>query len=227
MATSGTATFTPDLSEVIEEAYEQAGLEVRSGYDVRSARRSLNLLALDWANRGYNLWTIEQREVALTQGVAQYPLPTDTIDVMEMVIRTISGNQTSDVSIARVGMATFAAIPSKQNTGRPVQAWIDRQAQPILNLWPIPDNNTYTFVYWRMRRIQDTGNSGQLTLDIPARFYPCLISGLAYKIGLKKNVPLDRLATLKTEYEQAWQAAADEDRERVAFTMTPKVWSVT
>ena len=217
MATSGTSTFNLDLIEIIEEAYEQCALELRSGYDLKTARRSLNLLALDWANRGYNLWTVEQGAIALLTGISQYLLPADTIDLLESVIR----KDGIDIAITRVGMATYATIPKKATQGRPVQLWVDRQTTPRIVVWPVPADDTYSLIYWRMRRIQDSGTSGELTFDIPQRFLPCLIAGLAYKIATKRPEAESRLERLKADYEEAWNIASTEDRERVTMRIVP------
>ncbi len=217
MATSGTSTFNLDLIEIIEEAYEQCALELRSGYDLKTARRSLNLLALDWANRGYNLWTVEQGAIALLTGISQYLLPADTIDLLESVIR----KDGIDIAITRVGMATYATIPKKTTQGRPVQLWVDRQTVPRISVWPVPADDTYSLIYWRMRRIQDSGTSGELTFDIPQRFLPCLVAGLAYKIATKRPEAESRLERLKADYEEAWNIASTEDRERVTMRIVP------
>ena len=217
MATSGTSAFNLDLIEIVEEAYEQAGLELRSGYDLKTARRSLNLLALDWANRGYNLWTVEQGAIALLTGISQYLLPADTIDLLESVIR----KDGIDIAITRVGMATYATIPKKATQGRPVQLWVDRQTTPRIVVWPVPADDTYSLIYWRMRRIQDSGTSGELTFDIPQRFLPCLVAGLAYKIATKRPEAESRLERLKADYEEAWNIASTEDRERVTMRIVP------
>lgn len=221
MTTSGTASFSLDIVELVEEAYEQAGAELRSGYDMKTAKRSLNLLALDWANRGYNLWTIEDGAIPLFTGLNTYALPLDTVDLAETVIRTTTGNVTTDIAIKRIGMATYATIPVKNTPGRPVQVWVDRQIQPRVVLWPVPDNDTYTLLYWRMRRIQDVGNSGSLTFDVPERFLPCLIAGLALKIAMKRPELFDRIPMLKQEYEDSWLMASTEDREKTALRLIP------
>lgn len=223
MTTSGTATFNLDIIELIEEAYEQAGLELRGGYALKTARRSLNLLALDWANRGYNLWTIENAAVPLLASVGQYSLPADTVDVIEAVVRTTVSGTTTDLAINRISAVTYAMIPVKTTTGRPVQYWVDRQIAPKINVWPIPQSNDFTFVYWRMRRIQDTGTNGDLVFDIPERFLPCLISGLAYKLALKNPEAMNRLEVLKNEYEELWQNAIAEDREKSAYRIYPEI----
>lgn len=222
MTTSGTSTFFLDIGETIEEAYEQAGLEMRTGYDLRTARRSLNLLALDWANRGYNLWTVDQQVIPLVQGLDSYNLPADTIDIVEMVIRTTSGTVNTDIAVQRMSMTTYATIPNKQTQGRPIQVWVDRQTSPRVVVWPIPNADaTYTLVYWRMRRIQDSGTTADLTFDIPQRFLPCLIAGLAYKIAQKRPEAAQRLPQLKQEYEEQWNWASTEDREKVPLRLVP------
>lgn len=222
MTTSGTATFNLDIVEIIEEAYEQAGLELRTGYEMKTARRSLNLLALDWSNRGYNLWTVDQGAIPLFAGTPTYDLPPDTIDVVEQVIRQSTGTSSIDIAVTRIGMPSYSTIPVKTARGRPVQVWVDRQVTPRIFVWPVPSDDTYTYVYWRMRRIQDTGASGELTYDIPQRFLPCLISGLAYKIALKRPEVEERLPLLKAEYEEQWLAASTEDREKVTLRLVPR-----
>ena len=181
MATSGTATFNMDFAEIAEEAWERAGREMRSGYDLRTARRSMNLLTLEWQNRGINLWTIDSSTVSLTTGTSQYTLPADTIDLLEQVIRTDSGNTTkqSDLNMSRISVSDYSSIPNKLTRGRPIQVWVERLvAAPRINVWPVPDSNDYTFVYWRMRRIEDAGN-GVETADMNYRFLPSLVAGLA------------------------------------------------
>ena len=177
MATSGTTAFNMDFTEIAEEAWERAGRELRSGYDLRTARRSMNLLTIEWQNRGINLWTIEEGSVNLVDGTSQYTLGADTIDLLEHVIRTNSGNANtqSDLTINRISVSTYASIPNKLSEGRPIQMWIDRQRDaPVLNLWPVPDkSDTYVLKYWRMRRIEDAG-SGVETADVNFRFLPCL-----------------------------------------------------
>lgn len=228
MATSGTATFNLDLSEIVEEAFERAGSELRTGYDLRTARRSLNLLFADWANRGVNMWTFEQGTINLAQGTATYPLPADTVDLLEHVIRTQPGqtNNQADLTITRISVSTYATIPNKLIQGRPIQVWIQRLETPQITVWPVPDQGTsldpyYTFVYWRLRRIQDAGN-GSNTMDVPFRFLPCLVAGLAYYLALKIPGADARLAVLKAQYDEAWQLAADEDREKAAVRFVPR-----
>ena len=226
MATSNTTAFDMDFTEIAEEAWERAGREMRSGYDLRTARRSMNLLTIEWQNRGINLWTIEEATVTLTKSSAQYTLPADTVDLIEQVVRTNAGNTTtqSDITLNRIGVSTFASIPNKLTEGRPIQMWIDRQRDaPVLNLWPVPDkNDTYTVVYWRIRRIQDAG-SGVQTADMNFRFLPCLVAGLAYNIALKVPEFMDRVPMLKQVYDEAFALAAAEDREKTSDYYIPRI----
>jgi len=219
MATSGTATFDLDLNSLVEEAFERCGVELRSGYDLRTARRSLNLLTIEWANRGINLWTIEEGAVALTQGTTTYDLPADTIDLLDHVIRTGNGSTQSDINISRISVSTYASIPNKNVQGRPIQVWIDRQTDvPQINVWPVPDGDNYTLAYWRMRRIQDAGN-GLNNQDIPFRMLPCLVAGLAYYLSLKIPEAMNRIEMLKLSYEEQWNLASSEDREKASLRL--------
>ncbi len=233
MTTSGTSTFDLNLNELVEEAYEQCGAELRSGYDLRTARRSLNLLTIEWANRGVNLWTVEQGSIPLVQGQITYDLPADTIDLIEHTVRTQTGQAQTDININRISVDTYATIPNKNTQGRPIQVWINRQsgasepvtgvAFPQINVWPAPDqSNYYTFVYWRLRRMQDAG-TGVTTQDIPFRLLPALVAGLAYHLSLKIPDALPRIDMLKARYEELWQQAADEDREKAPLRIAPRV----
>ena len=302
--TSGVSAFNLELVELVEEAFERAGRELRSGYDLRTARRSLNIMFADWANRGINLWTIDSGTINLVQGQNTYPIPVDTVDLIEHVIRT-GGNVAStqaDLTITRISVSTYATLPNKLQQARPIQVWYQRldgqisptaatfvsqdvnagtitlsttaglpaigyvdivtsggtetvfynyisgntlsnvfraqngttQQTPALNdkirinnvprvtLWPTPDaSQSYQFVYWRMRRIQDAGG-GVNVADVPFRFVPCLVAGLAYYLALKVPGGLDRLAVLKQQYDEAWATAADEDQERAALRLVPR-----
>ena len=301
MTTSGIATFDMDLSEVIEDAFERAGSELRSGYDMRTARRSLNIMFADWANRGINMWTIEQGSFTLTQGLNTYALPTDTVDLLEHVIRT-DANSTSnqaDLTITRISVSTYATLPNKLTQARPIQVMIQRNSgqtsattltlngavtatattitlssviglaaagyikvdneiiyygyivgnvltdcargqanttaathitatvvyvsnPPAVTVWPTPDGSqTYTFVYWRLRRNQNAGD-GSDTMDVPFRFIPCVAAGLAYYLALKLPNGMERLQVLKMQYDEAWQLAQDEDREKAAVRFVPR-----
>ena len=225
MATSGTATFNLDLAEIVEEAFERAGSELRTGYDLRTARRSLNLLFADWANRGVNMWTFEQGTQTLTPGVGTYTLPADTVDLLEHVIRTGAGSASTqaDLTITRISVSTYATIPNKLSQGRPIQIWIERlQSAPQFTVWPVPDNSqTYQLVYWRLRRIDDAGD-GVNTMDVPFRFLPCLVAGLAYYLALKIPGGAERLPVLKQQYDEAWELASTEDREKAAVRFVPR-----
>ena len=301
MTTSGLTSFNLDLNDMVEEAFERAGSELRTGYDLRTARRSLNLLFADWANRGINMWTFEQGTLTLTQGLATYALPTDTVDLLEHVIRTGEGNVStqSDLTITRISVSTYATIPNKLQQARPIQVWFQRldgqtssigttlnggisatattitltstaglatngfvlienetvqygyidgnqlmncfrgqnnttavahstavsvysQNLPSVTVWPTPDGSqTYQFVYWRMRRIDDAGN-GTRTMDVPFRFLPCLVAGLAYYLALKVENGAQRLEVLKAQYDEAWQLAAGEDQEHASLRFVPR-----
>jgi len=234
MTTTGTAEFNLDLNSLIEEAFERCGAELRSGYDFRTARRSLNLLTIEWANQGINLWTLEQGSIPMVQGQITYDLPVDTIDLLEQVIRTNAGASPNqiDINITRISADTYITIPNKNAQGRPIQVWINRQsgadypvtgiANPQINVWPAPDqNNYYTFFYYRLRRIQDSG-TGINTQDIPFRFLPCLVAGLAYQLSLKIPGAIERAPMLKQMYDEAWQQAADEDREKAPLRIAPR-----
>jgi hypothetical protein len=309
MTTSGTTAFNLDVNDLIEEAFERCGLELRTGYDFRTARRSLNLLTVEWANRGINLWTVEQGQITMNTGQAMYALPNNTIDLLDQVIRQNTGSSSNqiDINISRIAEPTYASIPNKLTTGRPIQVWINRQSgqsstttatitanltststtinvsdvtvlpaagfikldnevisyntltqtstsgvagtltnlgrgqqntipaahtsgavitltnPPCINVWPAPNaGGGYTFVYWRMRRVQDAG-TGVTEQDIPFRFIPCMVAGLAYYISMKKpEVSPDRIMMLKQDYEQQFQLAADEDREKAAWRVVPR-----
>ena len=227
MATSGTATFNPEIVEIVEEAYERCGLELRSGYDLKTARRSLDIMAAEWSNKGINLWTVESGTVSLTTGTATYTLPADTIDLLETVIRTGSGSNQQDLSINRISVSTYATIPNKNNQGRPIQIYVDRQATPKVSVWPTPDSSTtYTLAYWRLRRIEDAGRAGSNTYDVPSRFIPCLVAGLAYHIATKRpEVGLDRVTFLKAAYDEQFTLAADEDRDKSSINFAPNITS--
>jgi chorismate mutase len=308
MITSGASNFSLDLNDVVEEAFERCGSELRTGYDLRTARRSLNLLFADWANRGINMWTFEQDVIPLVTGQPTYALPDDTVDLLEHVIRTNANvpNNQADLSITRISVSTYATIPNKLIQGRPIQVYIQRltaqdsvlpgtlQANitaaatsiPVTSMvgipnagfitigseliffneftpatdtapayllnccrgqagttaashntgatlilsqkqsvtvWPTPNAGTdYQLVYWRMRRVQDAANSGVKGFDVPFRFLPCLAAGLAYYLAMKIPNAGDRLPMLKQQYDEAWQLAADEDREKAAVRFVPR-----
>ena len=300
--TTGLSTFNLDLNEIMEEAYERAGLEIRTGYEFRTARRSLNMLTIEWANRGINLWTVEQGQIVMNTGQAIYPFPADTIDLLDQVIRTqANGLNQTDINISRISEPTYSTIPNKLAQGRPIQVWVNRQTGvvnpttitldgnitaadttitvsnaanlatagfinigsetivyqnvdgnqllncargqnnttaalhssgaaisvanlPCINVWPTPNppGDQYIFVYWRMRRLQDSG-SGVNIQDIPFRLIPCLVAGLAFYIAQKKpEVAPERVLFLKSEYEQQWLLASQEDREKAPDRFVPR-----
>jgi len=302
MTTTGTNAFNLDLNDLVEEAFERAGLELRTGYDMRTARRSLNLLTIEWANRGINLWTIEQGQIPMVTGQAAYPFPVDTIDLLDQVIRTNNGTSNQiDINITRISESTYSTLPNKLTQGRPIQVWINRQTGqtnpttavltanvsssattinvsdatqvasngfinleaetiyyanvngnqlincargqngttatshiatttvytanlPSINVWPTPNSpgSQYMFVYWRLRRLQDAG-TGVTEQDIPFRFLPCMVAGLAYYIAMKKpEVDPNRVMALKALYEEQFQLAADEDREKASIRFVPR-----
>ena len=297
--TSGTSTFNLDLNNLVEDAFERCGKELRTGYDLRTARRSLNIMTAEWANRGINLWTVEPGQINLEQGRIMYPLPVDTVDLLDMVTRTGTGQNQQDININRISESTYITIPNKNATGRPIQVWINRQSGqenptsiltaealdatettitltstvglaqfgfikvdnetiqyggidgndltgcvrgvnnttaathltaskiyvqnlPTVNVWPAPDqSNFYQFVYYRLRRIQDAGN-GVTVEDVPFRFIPCMVAGLAYYLSQKLPGAETRIEMLKADYEQAFQLAADEDREKASVRFVPR-----
>jgi hypothetical protein len=217
------AVVTPDLKEIFEEAYERAGLEMRSGYDLKTARRSLNLLTLEWQNRGLNLWTIEPGTISLTSGTGTYTLPSDTIDIIEMALRTGSGTDQIDTNIERISVSTYSQQTNKNTTGRPVQAFVRRLAtETTVTLWPVPDtSDSYTLSYYRLRGIESISSGIAGTADVPPRFVPCLVSGLAYYIAMKRPEVADRVGALKQEYEFQFELAAGEDRETASIRFIP------
>jgi len=305
--TSGVSSFNLDLTEIVEEAFERCGQEMRTGYDLRTARRSLNLMFADWANRGLNMWTFEQGTITLVAGQNTYALPNDTVDLLEHVIRTGAGSASTqaDLTITRISVSTYATIPNKLQQARPIQVWVQRmsgqdgavgalvtatvsatattisidnvnnlpaagfikldsevisygyitptagstagtlnncgRAQqstlatthavgatvywtqvPAFTVWPTPDNTqTYQFVYWRLRRTQDAGG-GVNVMDVPFRFIPCMVAGLAYYLALKVEGGAERLPVLKAQYDEAWQLASDEDREKASVRFVPR-----
>jgi hypothetical protein len=301
MPTTGSTAFTLDFTDIAEEAWERAGREMRSGYDLRTARRSMNLMTIEWQNRGINMWTIDQGTITLTPGLSTYALPVDTIDLLDHVIRTgaNSASTQADLNITRISVSTYATIPNKLATGRPIQVWIQRLSGvvsptgltlngsindstttitlsstaglptagfirignediaygylngntlggvfrgqngttatshttgaaisnpnlPAVTVWLTPDNSqTYQFVYWRMRRIQDAGAGVQLA-DMNFRFLPCLVAGLAYHIAMKVPELVERIPMLKAAYEEQFDLAAGEDREKAAIRFVPR-----
>jgi hypothetical protein len=219
MPTSNTTDFNLSIDDIVEEAFERCGMRPTAGYQLSSARRSLNLVFLDWANRGLNLWTIEQASYSLTQGMEQFSLPTDTVNVLSAVIRQPSQGVNSDVSIERISREDYLALPDKSSQARPSQFYVERSSAPKVYLYPAADQN-YTFLYYRIRRIQDAGAYTN-TPDVNFRFLPCLVSGLAFQLSLK-YAP-DRVSVLKAIYEEDFLRASLEDRDTASFYITPDV----
>jgi hypothetical protein len=216
MSTSGSKDFELDVADYIEEAFERCGLEVRTGYDLKTAKRSLNLMLADWANRGLNQWTIKQRSLSLVANDGEYDLSTDVIDVLSVVVR-VSG---TDYSMERLSRDEYLTIPTKTTSGRPNQFFLDRQLTPNLKIWPVPDSSTSYTVYYDALTRMDDADTFTNTLDLPFRFYPCLAAGLAYYLSLKKSP--QRTQMLKAVYEEEFQRAAEEDRDRASFNVVPK-----
>ena len=231
MATSGTTAFSPDFTEIAEEAFERAGRQMHSGYDLRTARRSMNLMTIEWQNRGINMWTIDEGTINLVEDISEYDLPADTIDLMEQVIRTGSGSVSTqaDLTISRISFATYSSIPNKLTKGRPIQVWVQRlRDNPTITVWPVPEQGTalapyYIFRYWRMRRIEDAG-SGIQTPDMNFRFLPALMAGLAYNIAMKIPELEARLPMLKEVYDEEFNLAAAEDREKATIRLVPRIF---
>jgi|TARA_R100001129_G_scaffold52808_1_gene36339 hypothetical protein len=217
MATSGSTNFELDVADYIEEAFERCGMESRTGYDLKTAKRSLNLVLADWANRGLNRWTIAQTTTSISSGTASYSLGADTIDVLGVIIRTGSGTTQSDQVLTRLSRDAYLTIPNKNTQAKPSQFYIDRQITPEIKLWPTPDDS-YSIVYDRLTRMDDADTFIN-TMEVPFRFYPCLSAGLAYYLALKKAP--ERVALLKTVYEEEFKRAADEDRDRASLKLTP------
>jgi|TARA_R110002020_G_scaffold91204_1_gene221726 hypothetical protein len=218
MATSGTKTFSLNIADTIEEAYELAGLEQRTGYDASAARRSLNIMFADWANRGVNLWTIEEVTLSLSDGTASYTLNSYDIDVLSAVIRDTSKSPNLDTAIDKIGRQEYLGIPTKTTKAKPSQYFVDRQTTPVVKLWPTPDSSNYQFISYRIQRIDDVSTSAE-NPEVPSRFIPCMVSGLAYYIALKKNP--EKAVILKQQYEQDFKLAADEDRNRAPLMLVP------
>jgi len=221
VATSGTAVWDLDILDLIEEAYERAGGSARTGNDFRTARRSLNILSAEWSNRGLNLWTVESLTIALLAGTASYSLPADTIDIIDAMVRVNSQGSNLDYTIERIGVGDYASIPNKATTGRPIQVYVQRTNVPTLTVWPVPDV-PYTFLYWRLRRIQDA-TTGTDTMDIPVRFLPAMVAGLAFYLGQKRPEAAQILPGLQMEYERQFALAAGEDQGRESSSFIPWV----
>ena len=225
MATSNSRDFDLDVAELVEEAYERCGLELRSGFDYRTARRSLNLLMLDWQNRGLSLWTVKGATETLTPGQGAYPLTSEKLDIVEAFMRTNAGDTTkqSDLTMQRISIAQYSHQTNKLLQGRPIQYWVERAPSGItINVWPVPDSSqTWTFGYYYMERLEDAGSPASLNMDVPARFLPCLTAGLAYMIAQKKPEAAQLVPMLKELYEEQWTMASDSAREKASLYVVP------
>tara|TARA_B100000902_G_C27222847_1_gene870589 strand:- start:270 stop:965 length:696 start_codon:yes stop_codon:yes gene_type:complete len=230
MATSESFNFTLDLGEIIEEAYERAGLELRSGYDYKTARRSLDLLMLEWQNRGLNLWTVKNASHTLTAGTAAYALSAERIEIIEASLRTDAGDSSnqSDLTMERISAVQYSHLTNKLTQGRPLQYYVERSPSHItINMWPVPDSQeTYTFVYYYLERIEDSGKPASNNMDVPDRYLPCLVSGLAYNIALKRPESFQLVPVLKEIYEEQWNMVSDAFREKAALYVTPGGYNI-
>ncbi len=223
MATSGVATFNPDILDLIEEAYDMVGIEVRGGYDLKTARRSLDMLMREWGNRGINMWTLKPYSVAFTAGDYTAELPAETIDVLDAAWRVNEGQAQQDFIMTRIGGSQWAQMTLKNQSGTPSQYYVHRVMPPLLRIWPIPQEDGI-FMCWGLRTLQDAGDYTN-TADIPPRFLPALVSGLAYYLAMKSPNATDRIPMLQAEYERQWTLAAEEDRDRSSFFMVPDMSS--
>ncbi len=214
MATSNSRDFDLDVAELVEEAYERCGLQVKTGYDAKTARRSLNLMFADWANRGVNLWTVQLGTQALTAGTTEYTLTSDVVDLLEVVVR----RNNTDFQVQRISRSDYQNLPNKATTGRPSSIFVDKQVTPKINVWPAPENSTDVLRYYFIQRIQDA-DAAINNLDAPFRFLPCMAAGLAYYLSVKKAP--ERVQLLKSIYEEEFQRASDEDQDRVPTRLTP------
>ena len=218
MATSNSTNFEPNVAEFIEEAYERCGLELRTGYDLKTARRSINLMLAEWANRGLNQWTISEGTQTVTEGTREYTLNSNVIDILDVVLRRTEGGITTDTQMSRVSRSEYINIPTKSTKARPSQYFVDKQNSAVLKIWPAPENSTDILVFNKMVRMDDADKATN-TMDLPFRFYPCFVAGLAYYLSMKKNPQLT--AQLKSIYEEEFRRAADEDEDRASFRITP------
>ena len=221
MATSGTNAFDLDIGDIIQEAYDRAGVPLRSGYDYQTARRSLDLMMQEWANKGRNMWKVMQSSTPLVAGTSAYTLATDVVDVIEVAVRTGTGTSQSDTMLTRIPVNQWATIPNKNATGKPNQFWVNRVAPIVVNLYPTPDTAD-TLVYWYVQRIEDTGTTASNNIDAPHRFLPALCAGLAYYVAMKKPGLEQRVPFLKGIYDEQYDLAAQEDREKTPLYLVPR-----
>jgi hypothetical protein len=220
MALSGSTNFEPNVAEFVEEAFERCGLELRTGYDLKTARRSINLMLAEWANRGLNQWTIEQATQTVTEGTTDYSLNANIIDILDVVLRRTVNQTQTDISMNRVSRSEYINIPNKTTKARPSQFFLDKLSTPTLKIWPAPENSTDILVFNKIVRMDDA-DKGTNTMDMPFRFFPCFAAGLAYYISLKRAP--ERTAQLKALYEEEFRRAADQDEDRASFNIRPSI----
>jgi hypothetical protein len=225
MATSGSTSFSLSLEEIVDEAFDRCGLKLMSGEDFQTARRSLDLMLIEWQNRGTNFWTLDQTTVNLVQGQESYILADTVYDVLECFVRTGTGTSQQDLTVRRTSVSSYAKISNKPSQGRPVKYWLDKQRDaPVMYLWPVPDQ-AYSLIHYSLSRVEDSGSPASLTTDVPYRFLPALVAGLAYNVGIKRSnrVAPDKLMSLKADYEQQWDLAQSGDRDRSSFRIRPAI----
>ena len=226
MAVSGTNNFLPDIADIAEEAYERAGLEMKSSYQLRTARRSIDLMLIEWQNRGLNLWCVEEKDLgSLTEGDSTYVLDSNTVAVLDVLLRENHGDVGSqvDYELGRISLSAYSGIPNKLTKGRPLQFYLERGRSDVtLNLWPVPDSSSkYRIIYHRVNRMDDSGPGGSYKADVPDRFVPALVAGLAYSIALKNPESSNRIEFLKQAYDEQFSLAAEEDREKAPVRFYP------
>ena len=218
MATSSSTNFEPNVTEFVEEAFERCGLELRTGYDLKTAKRSINLMLAEWANRGLNQWTIEQATQTVTKGTNQYTLDSNIIDILDCSLRRDTDGTNLDLQMTKISRSEFLNIPTKSTQARPNQFFLDKQLSPVLNIWPTPENNTDVLVFNKLVRMDDADTATN-TMDMPFRFYPCFAAGLAYYIAIKKAP--DRVVMLKQMYEDEFERAMSQDEDTASFRISP------
>jgi hypothetical protein len=218
MATSNSTNFEPDVTEFVEEAFERCGLELRTGYDLKTAKRSINLMLAEWANRGLNQWTIEQATQTVTKGTNQYTLDSNVIDILDCSLRRDTDGTNLDLQMTKISRSEFLNIPTKSTQARPNQFFLDKQVSPVLNIWPTPENSTDVLVFNKLVRMDDADTAIN-TMDMPFRFYPCFAAGLAYYIAIKKAP--DRVGMLKQMYEDEFERAMSQDEDTASFRISP------
>ena len=223
MALSGSTNFEPNVTEFIEEAFERCGIELRTGYDLRTAKRSINIMLAEWANRGLNQWTIEQTTQTVTEGTNSYNLNSNVIDILDMVVRRTTNSVNTDTNMSRISRSEYLNIPNKDTKARPNQFFFDKQTTPAIKVYPTPENSTDVLVFNKLVRMDDADTATN-TMDLPFRFYPCFAAGLAYYISIKRAP--QRTAELKAIYEEEFRRAADQDEDRASFRIRPNLRSV-